>query len=263
MSPRIVATIVFCMCAATAAAAPEADTYLKPDLKAGEKLTDVYSKTVSLSSEGFQSKVSRYSGSSGYTITAVTPEAIVADEIDRGDGQPASPAVHGVKFLADEVTVCYRGKCAINAQTSGLVFNRLLWGNAPHELNAGVSWTVKVDNPWEIGPAGTEQVRIVGVDPANGGITLARSGSGKGPSSDELQRGGNPIEITAADGRKIEVSLIPGTTSWSGYTTVRRGVIVGDEIMTTQKVMLKAKDGRTFDGELRTYTLLDLAGDTI
>lgn len=242
--------------------AATADVYLKPTLKVGERLVDVYSKSTSIRGEGFEAHVSRYSGISEYTITAVTSEAIVADETDLADGQSGPPSV-SVKFLKDGVTNCYLGKCVIDDQTSGLIFNSYVWGHAPTDVHAGSHWTVKVRKPWEIGPAGVEQVRVVSVDPVNGEITLVRHGSGEGPSSDELrlQKPGKPIELTARNGNKLEVSLVPGKATWDGYTTVRKGVIVGDEIVVTQQVKLLAKDGRTFAGELRSYTLLDLAQD--
>jgi hypothetical protein len=75
-------------------------------------------------------------------------------------------------------------------------------------------------------------------------------------------RAGKPIEITTADGDRVAVTLHPGKSTWSGYTTIRRGVIVGDEIMVTQQVAFVAKDGRTWNAELRVYTLLNMGSDT-
>ena len=239
-----------------------AEAYLRPDLKVGERLGNVFSKADSIQGTGFKEHVSRISGSADYTVTAVTPQAITLDSGGRYDGYPPHVA-HGYRILADGITACYQGKCKPDDETSGLVFNRLLWGSPPEQVHAGSHWALKIDKPWEIGPAGTEQVRVVSVDPVNGEITLARHGSGNGPSSDELrlQQGGKPIEITTTDGKKLDVALIPGHASWEGFTTVRRGVIIGDEIMVTQQVKLVSKDGRTFHGELRAYTLLDLAYD--
>lgn len=247
-----------------AAPAATAHGYLKPRVHVGERITDVYAKSVSWSGAGLQGHVVRYSGTSTYTITAVGPDAIVFDEVDRRDGQPPPPAVHGAKVLADGNTWCYQGKCRINAQTSGVFFIPLLWGAAPESLHAGSTWRVTIDEPWEIGPKGTEQVRVVGADAAEDTVTLVRHGSGNGPSLDELHwmRAGKPIEITTADGDRVAVTLHPGKSTWSGYTTIRRGVIVGDEIMVTQQVAFVAKDGRTWNAELRVYTLLNMGSDT-
>jgi hypothetical protein len=238
--------------------------YLKPHVRVGEQITDVYSKSVSWSGAGLRGHVVRYSGTSTYAITAVRPDAIVFDELDRSDGQPPSPAVHGAKVLADGNTWCYQGKCRINDQTSGVFFIPLLWGVAPDSVQADSAWHVKIDQPWEIGPTGTEQVRVVDVDPVHGAITLVRHGSGTGPSSDELRwmRASTPIEITTTDGNRVAVALLPGNSTWSGRTTIRRGVVASDEILVTQQVEFVAKDGKTWNAELRAYTLLNLGGDT-
>lgn len=253
---------------ALAASAPAASTgsnfYLTPRARIGERITDVYAKSVSWSGAGLKGHVARYSGTSTYIITAAGPDAIVFDELDRSDGQPPSPVVHGAKVLADGNTWCYKGTCQINDQTSGVFFIPLLWGTAPESLHAGSTWRVKIDKPWEIGPKGDEQVRVVGTDPANGVVTLVRHGAGEGMSSDELHwmRGKTPFETTTADGKQVAVTLRPGEATWSGYTTVRHGVVVGDEILLTQQVKFVARDGRSWNAELRVYTLLDLASDT-
>jgi hypothetical protein len=238
------------------------DGYLKPHVRVGEQITDVYSKSVSWSGDGLRGHVARYSGTSAYTITAVRPDAIVFDERDRSDGQPPSPVVHGAKVLADGNTWCYQGKCRINDQTSGVFFIPLLWGVAPDSLHAGSEWRVEIDEPWEIGPKGVEQVRVVDIDAAHGAITLVRHGSGTGPSSDELRwmHANTPIQITTTDGNQVAVTLQPGDSTWSGRTTIRRGVIASDEIMLTQQVEFVAKDGKAWNAELRAYTLLNRGG---
>lgn len=264
-----VITLLAAACDAGAAAPVDHGTpsgvYLEPDLHVGERLTDVFSKTVSLRGAGFREHVGRISGSADYVVTAVSPEAITLDSDDRYDGVPASGPVHGFRILADGVTQCYRGKCAPDDQTSGLTFNRLLWGDAPREVSAGSHWTLRIPAPWEIGPAGVEAIRVVSVDPADGEITLVRNGAGAGASSDRLraEKTGKPLRITTTDGRQLDVRLLPGKATWSGYTTVRKGVIVGDEIMVVQQVKLVARNGETFEGELRAYTLLNLARDTL
>lgn len=249
--------------AANPATTTAMDGYLKPHVHVGQQITDVYSKSVSWSGAGLKGHVVRYSGASTYTITAVAPDSIVFDEMDRSDGQPPSPAVHGAKVLADGNTWCYKGKCRINDQTSGVFFIPLLWGVAPDSPHAGSTWRVKIDESWEIGPKGSEQVRVIDMDPARGAITLVRHGSGAGPSSDELRwkRASAPIEITTTDDSRVAVTLQPGNSTWSGRTTICHGVIVSDEIMVTQQVKFVAKDGRTWNAELRAYTLLNLGDD--
>jgi len=271
MNPRsrVVATAAFCasiFCLGSSLACAESTAaYLSPNLKVGERLSDVFSKTVSIKGTGFNEKVDRISGSADYMVTGVTPEDFIFDEDGRYDGHPTSGVTHDVKILQDGITNCYKGKCAVDDETSGMTFNPLLWGKAPEDIRAGATWTVSIPKPWEIGPAGTEQVQVVRVDPLNDVITLTRNGSGSGPSSDDLyrQQSGTPIQITTTAGKTIDVSVIPGKTTWRGYTTIRKGVIVSDEIMVQRHVTLVSKGDDKFEGEERSYTLLNLSQDTI
>lgn len=255
---------IFCLGSSSAYAGSTA-AYLSPNLKLGERLSDVFSKTVSIKGTGFDEKVDRISGSADYRVTGVTPEAFLFDEEDRYDGRPTRGVAHDVKILQDGITHCYKGKCAVDDETSGLTFNPLLWGKAPDDIRAGTTWTVTIPKPWEIGPAGTEQVRVVRVDPLNDVITLTRTGIGSGPSSDDRYRrqNGAPVQITTTAGKAIDVSVIPGKTTWRGYTTICKGVIVSDEIVVQRHVTLVSKGGDKFEGEQRSYTLLNLSQDTI
>lgn len=248
---------------ASSAHAEPATTFLRPDLKVGERLSNVFSKTVSIKGAGFREKVDRISGTADYTVTGVTAKAFTFDEDDRYDGYPAGGPVHDIEILRDGITNCHAGKCRINDQTSGVIFNPLLWGQAPGPLRAGITWDVAIPKPWEIGPAGTGQVRVLRVDPRNGAITLSRIGHGKGLSSDDQSRGkgAKPMQITTTAGKTIEVSVIPGEASWRGYTTIRRGVVVSDVIMVQRHVTLVSASGNKFEAEQRSYTLLNLLRD--
>ena len=179
MNPRFraVGKLVFCasifclgisLVHASLIHAEPAAIFLRPDLKVGERLSDVFSKTVSTRGAGFVEKVDRISGTADYTVTGVTAKAFVFDEDDRYDGHPAPGPVHDIEILRDGITNCHAGNCRINDQTSGVIFNPLLWGKAPEQLRAGVSWDVAIARPWEIGPAGTEQVRVLRADPRDG-----------------------------------------------------------------------------------------------
>ncbi|WP_426701484.1 hypothetical protein ACPPVV_00255 [Rhodanobacter sp. Col0626] len=245
--------------------AEPAQTFLRPHLKVGEQLSDVFSKAVSIKGSGFKEKVDRISGTADYTVTGVTTKATVFDEDDRYDGYPANGPVHDIEILGDGITNCHADKCRINDQTSGVIFNPLLWGKAPDVLRAGMTWDVAIPKPWEIGPAGTEQVRVLRVDPRNEVVTLSRTGNGNGLSSDDQARekSTKPMQITTTAGKTIEVSVIPGKASWSGYTTIRRGVIVSDVIMVQRHVTLVSAGGDKFEGEQRSYTLLNLSQDEI
>ncbi|HEV7165616.1 MAG TPA: hypothetical protein VGO35_09530 [Gammaproteobacteria bacterium] len=238
------------------------DTYLRPAVKVGQHLSDVFSKTVSIRGAGFDEYDKRIAGSANYTVTAVTSKGITFDSDYRYDGY--SEGSGGYQVLQDGITNCFQGQCSVNDQTSGVLFNPYLWGDIPKDVQAGSTWKGTIAQPWEIGPSGSEQVQVLRLDAADGVITLSRAGTGSGPSSDDQARekSGKPVVITK-DGKQIEVSVIPGESHWSGLTTVCRGVIVSDEIMVERHVTLVTKTGEKFEAEQRTYTLLDLSSDAV
>lgn len=248
------------ICAAvscTGAGAAPPDHYLTPNLKIGERLTSVFSKAVDISGPGFQEVVDRTSGTGDEVVTGINGDGITFSATVLYDGHAVQSGTD--TRLEDGVSECWNGHCAVNDSTSGLLFNHYLWGEIPDDIHAGSSWTAMIAKPWEIGPAGTEKVRVLRLDPANGEITLLREGAGAGNSSDDLRK--PEITISTKDGRTLKVKMIPGESHWSGYTTICRGVIVGDEILVKRHVTLVAPDGETFEGEQRSYTLENLARD--
>jgi hypothetical protein len=256
--PAAAAAALVMFALAAPARAGRDNVYLQPDLRVGEHLTHVFSKAVSIKGNGFSEYVRRVSGTGDVTVTSTGPEGIVFTASYRYDGRPVASAEE--KHLADRTTDCWDGKCSANLSTSGSLFNRTLWGKAPADVQAGTTWTVDIAQPWELGPPGTETVRVERVDPAAGEIVLMREGSGSGRSADDGTPG-QLITVTTGDGKPLEVSVVPGKTTWSGHTIVRRGVIVSDTIMVDRHVKLVSASGRTFEGEQRSYTLENLLQD--
>ncbi|HEX5461755.1 MAG TPA: hypothetical protein VFX20_17460 [Steroidobacteraceae bacterium] len=255
LSRSLIACTLACM--ATAAAAEPSSAYLAPNLKVGERLSSVFSKAVAISGPGFQEVVRRISGTGEDVVTAVHGNQITFRGEGVYDGRPVQKWVH--ERMADGITDCWNDHCALNDETSGTIFNRYLWGDVPDDVRPGDSWAVTLAKPWEIGPRGTEQVRVLRLDPVNRVITLTREGSGVGPSSDDAHR--NSITITTTNGKTLDVRIVPGEAHWSGYTTVREGVIIADEILVERHVTLVAHTGQKFEGEQRSYTLENLASD--
>jgi hypothetical protein len=245
-------------CIAPVAMAEPSSTYLAPNLKIGQSLSSVFSKAIAITGPGFQDLVKRISGSGEDVVTAIHGKEITFDSSALYDGRPAQKGIY--KRLEDGITDCWNGQCAINDETSGTIFNRYLWRNAPQDVYAGASWAVTIPKPWEIGPRGSEHVRVLRLDPLNREITLAREGSGAGPSSDDSAYK-NRVTIVTAAGKTLEVRIVPGESHWRGYTTVREGVIVADEILVERHVTLIASTGQRFEGEQRSYTLENLASD--
>ena len=58
-------------------------------------------------------------------------------------------------------------------------------------------------------------------------------------------------------GKKLPATVTAGPSTWSGLTTIQRGIILNDEILIRRPVTLQT-DAGTFKGEETEYTLLNL-----
>lgn len=250
------AVLGFALATVAQADAPAGD-FLQPRLHVGEQLSHVFSRTISIEGAGFREIVQRVSGTGHGVVASTGSQGIAMRSEYRYDGTPSSTGIE--KFAADGATVCWNGRCAIDRDTSGAVFNRTLWGNPPENLQVGSTWIAAIPQPWELGPAGTETVRVVQLDPASHTITLSREGHGSGLSLHDQHAG--QIDITKGDGASLKATVVPGKTSWSGRTIVRDGVVVADTIMVERDVTLVTASGRKFRGKERAYTLENLLQD--
>ena len=225
--------------------------YLTPQLQKGQVFADVFSKAVELQGDGFEPYTGRYSGTEAYKVLDLDPSK---PSFDTKSPAFDNPSYHAVATLSDGGrNWCEQGgQCSVNRQTSGPIFNPVLWGTPTGELKVGQTWKVAVTEPWEIGPPGRETVRVVSLDPAEGIVTLEREGSGSGPSQDDAHK--LPIVVKGA---KQEAAVVAGSATWSGLTTIQRGMILNDEILIRRRVTLQTAVG-TFNGEETVYTLLNL-----
>lgn len=236
------------------AAADRASDYLTPHVAVGDRLDSVFSKATAITGDGFSPIVMRISGSASDRIAAVSRDEISEQEHYLYDGRPAGD--DEVRVRDQGRTNCVDGKCAVNDQTSAPLFNPYLWGSIPTRLGVGSSWTATIANPWEIGPAGKERVRVARLDRAAGLIALVREGEGTGPSSDDARLTAVPV---MAGGKKLTCRLIPGKSHWLGMATIVHGVTWADEIVVERTVELVADSGEHFQGTERVYTLFQRA----
>lgn len=229
--------------------------YLTPQLQKGQVFANVFSKAVEVRGEGFDTYTGRFSGTGAYKVLDPDPSKPSFDAkspaFDKAD-------YHAIATLADGGRDwCEQSKlCSVNRQTSGPIFNPLLWGMPLGELKVGQTWQVAVTEPWEIGPEGREMVRVLSLDPADGIVTLEREGSGSGKSQDDERK----LAIVVK-GAKQEATVTAGPSTWSGLTTIQRGLILSDEILIRRPVTLQTAVG-TFSGEETEYTLLNLMPTT-
>lgn len=250
---RVTGVIFFAIgvsCAAAAAKADPADSYFKLQLRKGETYSTVFSKAISIEGKGFKEIVSRISGSATDTVVNPNPDNPAFQSSYRYDGRPAGTGAYEVRNGG--MIYCSRGKCATDAESSGLIFNPLLWGTPPHELKPGMTWKIKITQSWELGPPGTETVRVVSLDPVNHVVMLDRWGSGSGESDSE---DAHAAHITVGNQTAL-ATIVPGPSRWSGQTVFRHGFILSDVILIERPVTLVSKLGK-FQGMEREYTLLN------
>jgi hypothetical protein len=233
----------------TSAKAESPDAYLGLHVHAGEHYADIFSKAISVKGAGFDDIVRRISGTASYEVVSLAPEGPMFKLTYRYDGRPAGENAYQIRDGGK--TGCNAGECSTNSDTSGLAFNPLLWGLPPGDLRAGMTWTVKIDKPWEAGPPGTETVRVMSVDAKNKIVMLEREGSGNGTSDDDQRQ--LPIVV---DGKSGMATIVPGPSRWSGQIAVKNGIIVSDEILVERHVKLQSTLGN-FEGDEREYTLLN------
>ena len=244
---------VLCL-AITPTFADPASLYLGASPKPGEKIYDVFSNTDSIEGMGFDKYANHTSGSTLDTVIAVGNDKVVINEdyildaLMRGSDN--------FEFHDGGRIICASDKCRPNTSTSSVLFNSLVWGDIPKDLREGSTWTATITTPWEIGPAGTETVRVIQMDRANGTIVLEREGFGQGATHNDLTR---KPPVIPKNGQIINVTLTPGTTTWSGYTIVRHGVTVSEIIKSERDVTLKTDSGETLNGHERNYTLYNNA----
>lgn len=253
---RIGSSLLFILPAAGFAAdQAKTDRYLTPQLQKGQVFANVFSKAVEVQGQGFDAYTGRFSGTGAYKVLDTDPSRPTFDA-----KSPAfdKPSYHAIATLSDGGrNWCEQGgQCSVNRQTSGPIFNPVLWGMPTGELKVGQTWKVAVTEPWEIGPPGSETVRVVSLDPADGIVTLEREGSGSGRSQDDERK--LPIVVKGA---KQEATVVAGSATWSGLTTIQRGMILNDEILIRRAVTLQTAVG-TFSGEETVYTLLNLMPST-
>lgn len=236
--------------AAIAAGSPPPSSYFRMQLAQGATYGDVFSRAFSIKGQGFQEIVKRQSGSAAYTVIDTDPDRPVFRITYRYDG--TAPGSGRVQIRDRGRTVCFDDKCQVDAETSGLAFDPVLWGEPPPHLAPGTTWRIRITQPWELGPPGEETIHVVSVDPTNAVIMLDRAGHGSGQSDSE------DLHTVAMTVGKITVDakIVAGASHWSGQTVFRHGIILSDVLLLERPVTLVSKLG-TFKGIERAYTLLN------
>ncbi|HZX58797.1 MAG TPA: hypothetical protein VFE54_08730, partial [Mucilaginibacter sp.] len=223
--------------------------FFKLDVKPGDKLGNIFSRTISYKSADFSELVFRAAGTGVYTVVDNNSSAPVFNGVFRYDGRPESSSK--VEVSDNGKTVSYDGKSATNTDGSGVLFNSLIWGNPPATIHKGDSWKVNIPQAWELGGPGMQTVTVLDIDDVNHTIRLKREGNSEGFFDNDIKQ----LSVTK-DGKVIKMDVTPGSSHWVGYTTFKNGLVISDELMTTRSVVLTA-DNLKFEAQQREYILLN------
>ncbi len=227
--------------------------FFTPPVLIGEHFSNIYSIAISTKADGFDEKVARNSGSSDYTLKQVSAEnALTFDESDAYDG---SAVGRGESVIRDQgSSLCWNGACRTYTDASGLVYNRLLWGDPPANMKPGTTWQVNIRKPWELGAAGIQTVTVITINHRDDTVTLKREGSTEGFAADE------PTQVTLIrKGQAVTLDVKPGKAHWVGYTTFQRGIIISDELLVVRTDVLQSKEIDSLNATRRRYILLNAA----
>jgi hypothetical protein len=225
------------------------DDFFRLNTTVGEKLGNIFTRTISYKSDDFTEIVFRAGGTGIYTVTKNDPAAPEFDGIFRYDGRPES---HYKVIMTDGgKTVSYNGKVSTNTDGSGVLYNSLIWGKPPVKIRKGDSWQVTIPGPWELGGSGSQTITVVEIDPTNHTVMLKREGNASGFYDNDARQ----LSITK-DGKPLKMNVMPGTTHWLGYTTFKGGRVISDELLSTRNVTLTS-DSLKYTAQQREYILLN------
>lgn len=226
---------------------------LIPQIAVGEHFSNTFSIASSTSADGFDSAVRRNGGTADYTLKKLgANQELTFQAIDLYDGSPADRAENIIRDGG--ATSCWNGGCRTYTDASGLLYNRLLWGDPPKNLKVGMAWQVAVRQPWELGPAGIQLVTVTHLDEKNGIVTLKREGTAVGSFANE-----SPQVTLVRSGKRVTFDVAPGQAHWSGYTTFKYGIVLSDELLVVRHDELHSEETGTIPATTRRYMLLNAA----
>jgi hypothetical protein len=225
------------------------DDFFKFNANIGEKLGNIFTRTISYKSDDFPQVVYRAGGTGIYTVTKNDSAKPEFDGVFRYDGRPESH--YKIVMSGDGKTVSYDGKQSTNTDGSGVLYNSLIWGKPPVKIRKGDSWQVTIPQAWELGGLGTQTITVMGVDAANHTVTLKRQGSADGFYENDAKK----LSIIK-DGKPITMNLTPGNTHWIGYTIFKNGLVISDELLSTRTVTLTSESLK-YSAQQREYILLN------
>ncbi len=250
----IIAILIALAGAGAASASPPKSTrvdaafYLKPHPVAGQTLSDLTSRVISIYGPGIEDSVVQIPATGTYTFHPSESSDIFKWTVDvRMDGKTVLKNLEG-DYRDHQTTMCFQGKCNFITDASGPFYNPTFWGSPQGKLSPGQSWTVELKQPWELGPPGTQTVTVLSVDKVNGIIVLKREGEGVGP-----YEGNHDSALIRKDGKQYKVSAKYGKAHWVGQAVFQHGVVMSDELLCNTPVELSSPEIGTVQAWQRQY----------
>jgi hypothetical protein len=230
---------------------------LQLTLTPGAHYSNIFSVAVSILIDKQPEFVWRNSGSATYVVKSITNTIAHMSERGRYDGRPAGSGTFDIDLRTFNA-LDKKGKQVIDTDSSGFNYNTFIWGSPPASIAVGTNWLVKIPTTWELGPAGTENVRVLSVNSADNSATLLREGSGSGATLDDA-----PFKITY-NGAKVRIKITPASVAhWRGISTFKNGIVMADSILCTRDIWVTLPNGDKVLGHERLYTLVNvIPGDT-
>jgi hypothetical protein len=239
----------------TDANAASGTAMLVPRFAPGQTYSNVFSIMHALNADGYDEYVRRNGGSADYSVLAANLDVWRLRVIYRYYGQPGGE--HVTEYRDAGRTMCalkvdVPADCEPDQEGTGLLYNPALWGSPPKRLTPGMTWTVDIQRPWELGGAnGTQRVTVIRVDPSTDSVVLMREGTAEGffgedePKQRQLTHGGQTETL----------DLSPGVAHWKGYATIVGGIIFSDSLHVTRDAVLRSKGGQSVHAT-ETYIML-------
>jgi hypothetical protein len=229
----------------------DAAYYLKPHLEAGQVLSDITYRVIATHGPGMEDSVWQAPATGTYTIVSSdSPDVISWNVSVRMDGKMVIQNAAG-DYRDDGKTMCFKGKCSFTTDASGPFFNPTFWGSPKGDLKPGMSWTVELTQPWELGPPGKQTVTVLSVDKFNGMLVLKREGQGVGS-----YEGKHDVALIKRDGKQYRVAVKHGNAHWVGQAIFQHGVVVSDELLCNTDVELSSPEVGTIQAHERQYMSL-------
>jgi hypothetical protein len=227
------------------------DNYLTPHVKAREVLSDIAYRVISLQTPGYDDSVYQTPATATYTfLEDSAPDTISWRISARYDGKMNIKDEAG-EYRDAGKTECFKGQCSLATDASSPFFNPTFWGEPKGPLKPGMSWTVKLQQSWELGPAGQQTITVISVDRADGIIILKREGSGVGSFE-----GKNDVAMLKRDGKQYRVTVKYGNAHWVGQAVFQHGVAISDELLCDMSVELSSPEVGTLKAQQRQYMSL-------